>query len=87
MTIRIKIFGVGNSSEKALKKNVCQAAEELGVNIELEQVSDIPSILKAGVLAIPAMAIEEQIMTNGYIPSLLELKDLLIGYHSVLTQF
>lgn len=79
MTIKIKIFGVGNSTEKTLRENVYQAAEELGVNIEFEQVSDIPSIIKAGVIAIPAMAIEGQILTNGHIPSLLELKNLLIG--------
>lgn len=77
MIIHVKIFGVGSSSDKALYKALTQAAEELEITLDIEQVSDINVILEEGVSAIPALSVEGHLLINGFVPSIAELKQLL----------
>ncbi len=77
MNLQVKIFGVGSSSDRALRAGVEKAAEELGIDIDIEDVTDIGTIIKEGVQAIPALAIGDQILVYGKVPSIAELKQLL----------
>jgi len=77
MNLHVKIFGVGSSSDRAMREGVEKAAEELGIDIDIEDVTDIGAIMKEGVQAIPALAIGDEILVYGKVPSIAELKRLL----------
>lgn len=80
MTIHVKIYGVGSSSDKALYRALTQAAEEMeDITLEVEQVTDINTIIEEGVLAIPALSIEGRVIINGFVPTIAELKRLLVA--------
>lgn len=80
MTIHVKIYGVGSSSDKALYQALTQAAEELeDITLDIEKVTDINTILEEGVSAIPALSIEGHIITNGFVPTIAELKRMLVA--------
>jgi small redox-active disulfide protein 2 len=50
------------------------AAQELGIDYELEKVTDMNQIINAGVMRTPAMAIDDEIVVEGKVPSASELK-------------
>jgi small redox-active disulfide protein 2 len=77
MKFKIKIFGVGSYSDKTLLESVQMAASELGVLIEVEQVKDIGMFVKKGISAIPALSIDEEIVSYGRVPSISEIKSFL----------
>ena len=73
----VKILGVGSSRDRILIESVQIAAEELGVNLEIQFVTDIEAFLKMGITAIPALVIEDRVVANGRVPGVTELKNLL----------
>ena len=60
-----------------LTANVENAAKNLGVNIELEKVTDIAAITDAGILMTPALAIDGKIVSSGKVLSQKELEKML----------
>lgn len=54
-----------------------QAATELGIEHEIEKVTDLQEIVSFGVLTTPALAVDGQIKVAGNLPSIEELKRLI----------
>ncbi len=75
----VKILGVGSSRDRVLAESLRMAADELGLNLEIQYVTDIEAFLKMGISAIPALVIEDQVVANGRVPGVSELKNLLRG--------
>ncbi len=73
----VKIMGVGSSRDQELMRSVEIAAREMGLPIDIQLVSDINSFLRLGITAIPAMMIEGEVVVNGRIPGILEIKSML----------
>ncbi len=74
---RIQILGTGCSKCKTLAENAEAAAIELGIEFELEKVSDINEIIKFGVMITPALAIDGQVKVVGKVPSTAEIAQIL----------
>lgn len=68
---------MGCNMSRTLKTNMHAAAKDLGIDLEVEEVSDIQEMLNLGVTAIPALQIGEQIVANGKVLGIKELKELL----------
>jgi small redox-active disulfide protein 2 len=64
----IKILGTGCSNCKKLYAEAEKAIAAYGVKVELEKVEKIEEILKYGVMATPALIINEEIKASGRIP-------------------
>jgi len=73
----IKILGVGSERDRMLFQTIEMASQELGISVDIQLVSDIKSFLKIGITAIPALMIDEKVLTNGRIPGVSEVKSLL----------
>lgn len=71
----IQILGTGCSKCAYLLKHAEQAVEELGREDKVEKIDDIVRILDFNPLALPAMAIDGQVITAGTIPSVEEIKN------------
>jgi small redox-active disulfide protein 2 len=54
-----------------------QAAKELGIEHQIEKVTDIEQIISFGGMTTPALAVDGQIKVAGNIPSVDELKRLI----------
>ena len=75
--MKLTIYGRGCAKCKLLTQHAESAARELGVEYELDKVTDMNEIIDAGVMRTPAMAINDRIVLEGRVPSANELKQYL----------
>lgn len=74
---KIQILGTGCPKCKKLAENTEAAAKSLGIEYEIEKVTDINDIMKFGVLMTPALAVDGEVKFVGKVPSPDEIKGLL----------
>ena len=74
---KLQILGTGCSKCQSLTEQVEQAAKELGIEHEIEKVTDLREIIAFGVMTTPALAVDGQVKVAGNIPSIAELKRLI----------
>lgn len=75
--MKIQILGTGCAKCDKLYKNAQQAVEELGIDAELEKVTDLGQIMAFGVMSTPALVIDGQVKLTGKAPSAEEIKPLI----------
>ena len=74
---KLQILGTGCSKCQSLTTEVEQAAKELGIEHEIEKVTDLQEIVSFGVMSTPALAVDGQVKVAGNIPSVEDLKRLI----------
>ncbi|NLW84368.1 MAG: thioredoxin family protein [Phycisphaerae bacterium] len=74
---KIQILGTGCPKCKKLAENAEAAAKELGVECQIEKVTQINDIMAMGVMMTPALAIDGQVKIVGKVASPDEIKKLL----------
>ncbi|GAH47589.1 unnamed protein product [marine sediment metagenome] len=74
---KIQILGTGCPKCKKLAENVEAAAKELGIEFEIEKVTDINEIMKFGVMMTPALAVDGEVKVVGKVLSQDEIKKIL----------
>ena len=77
MKTKIQILGTGCAKCRLLTEHAERAAQELGLDYELEKVTDIERIFEFGVVATPALVVDGEIRVFGHVPSTGKLKELL----------
>lgn len=77
--MKISILGTGCFKCKKLAEAAEVAAQELGVEYELEKITDINDIMGYGVMMTPALAIDGKVVATGKVLSVEETKKLLSG--------
>lgn len=75
--VKIEILGTGCPKCKALTQNAEAAAKELGIEYEIEKVTDINEIMKFGVMMTPGLAVDGQVKAVGKVCSSDEIKGML----------
>jgi len=74
---KIQILGTGCPKCKKLTENAETAANELGIEYELEKITQINDIMAMGVMLTPAMAIDGEVKATGKILSPEDIKAML----------
>ncbi len=64
----IKVLGTGCANCKKTKAVIKQVIEELGIDAQLVEVTDIPSIMAYGVMSTPGIVIDEKVVGSGGVP-------------------
>jgi small redox-active disulfide protein 2 len=72
--MKIQILGTGCPKCKRLVEQTEVAAQELGIEVQLEKVTDIQKILEFGVMSTPALVIDGKVKVTGRVPSVEEIK-------------
>ncbi len=72
--MKLKIYGSGCSKCKLLTQHAEAAARELGISYDIEKVTDMNAIIDAGVMHTPALAVNDDIVVEGAVPSAEKLK-------------
>jgi len=75
--MKIQILGTGCPKCKKLAEVTDTGAQEMGLEYELEKVTDINDIMQMGVMMTPALAVDGQVKIAGKVPSADEIKALL----------
>ena len=75
---KLQILGTGCPKCKKMADNTEAAAQSLGIEYQLEKVTDINEIMKFGVMMTPALAVDGQVKVVGKVPAPDEIKKLLI---------
>ena len=75
--MEIKVLGTGCSSCKALYETAKQAISELGCDATLIKEEDLLKILEYNILGLPALVIDEKVVSAGKKLSLDEVKELI----------
>lgn len=76
--MKIEILGSGCEKCKRLELSVEQALKDLGTYAEITQVKDIREIMNRGIMMTPALLINGEAKSEGRIPSIDEIKELII---------
>lgn len=73
----IQILGTGCAKCQKLAENAKQAADNLGIDYELEKVTDINQIMSFGVMSTPGLAVDGKVLITGKVPSPADIEKLL----------
>ena len=73
----IQVLGPGCPKCAKLKANAEAAAKELGLDAQVEKVTDINVITGFGVMMTPALAVDGEVKVVGKVPSVEDIKKLL----------
>ena len=75
--MKIQILGTGCPKCKTLAENAEKAAQEMGLDFEIEKVTDINKIMGFGVMMTPALAVDGKVKLVGKVASSEDIKKLL----------
>lgn len=74
---KLQILGTGCAKCNALTEATKKAADELGLEYEVEKVTDLRQIMSFGVMTTPALVVDGLVKVAGKIPGSEELKTLI----------
>lgn len=74
---KIEILGTGCPKCTKLAELTKEAADALGIEYELEKVTDINRITGYGVMSTPALVVDGQVKVAGKVPNVDQIKTLI----------
>ena len=75
--MKLQILGTGCAKCNALTMATEKAAQSLGLEYELEKVTDLKQIMSFGVMMTPALIVDGKVKVSGKVPSVDDIKKLL----------
>ncbi|HAJ35983.1 MAG TPA: thioredoxin family protein [Chloroflexi bacterium] len=76
---KLQILGTGCAKCQQLTLHTEKAAQAIGIEYELEKVTDIDQIMSFGVMVTPALAVDGVVKVVGKVPSVEQLKQVLVA--------
>jgi len=73
----IKILGTGCAKCNKLYDLTDQAAGQLGVEYQMEKVTDMKKFADYGVMMTPALVVDGEVKSTGKVPSVEQLQELI----------
>lgn len=74
---KIQIYGTGCPKCNKLQKNAEEAATNLGIEFEVEKISNIDDIMAAGIMMTPGIAIDGKMIATGNLLNVKQIEDVL----------
>jgi small redox-active disulfide protein 2 len=71
---KLQILGAGCPKCKTLAELTEAAAKDLGIEYEIEKVTDITKIMEFGVMMTPALAVDGEVKVVGKVPNMDQIK-------------
>lgn len=75
--MKITVLGPGCRNCALLEKRVRDALAELGIEAEVNKVTDYDEILAWGVLATPGLAVDGRVVISGKVPTTSAIAELI----------
>jgi small redox-active disulfide protein 2 len=77
--MQIKILGPGCAKCEKLAERTRTALDNLGLDAEIEKVTDLGQIMAFGVMLTPGLVVDGEVKLAGKLPSVGDLEQLLTG--------
>jgi len=74
---KLIVLGPGCPRCETLAKLTGQAADQLGIDYQLEKLTDIKQFMQYGLMMTPGLVVDGELKVQGKVPSVDELKALL----------
>ena len=74
---KLQILGTGCAKCANLATATEQAAKSLGLEFQMEKVTDLKEIMTFGVMMTPALVVDGKVKVAGRVPSVEDLKSML----------
>jgi small redox-active disulfide protein 2 len=75
--MKIKVLGPGCANCVNLEKATRAAVAELGIDAEIEKVTDYAAIAGYGIMSTPGLVVDEQVVLSGRVPTAAQVRELL----------
>jgi len=75
--MEIKVLGTGCAKCSMLEDVTKEAVSRLGLDVQVEHVTDMAEIMRYGVMSTPALVVDDQVRLAGRVPSVDDLVALL----------
>lgn len=75
---RLQVLGTGCSKCAQLVEYTDTAAKALGLEYQIEKVTDLQQIMGFGVMMTPALVVDGVVKVSGKVPAIEEIKRLLV---------
>ena len=72
--LTIKVYGSGCKGCQTLHQNVIDALAEMNVAADVQYITDIQKIMESGVMGLPALAVNDKIISSGKVLSVADVK-------------
>ena len=78
----IKVLGAGCKSCHQQYENAKAAVQALGLNIEVEYITDMEKVMEYGVMSMPAIVVNDKVVSMGKVLKAADVEELLhkLGY-------
>ena len=73
----IKVLGAGCKSCHEQYENVTAAVKAMGLNLEVEYITDMEQVMAYGVMSMPAIVVNEKVVTMGKVLKASDVEKLL----------
>jgi len=75
--MKFTIYGSGCAKCKQLTANAEDAAKSLAIDYQIEKITDTNAIIDAGIMRTPALAVDNNIISEGKVVSAEDIKKML----------
>lgn len=73
----VKVLGSGCKNCQTLHQNVIDALAEMNLSTDVEYVTDLQKIMETGVMSMPALMVNGEVVSSGKVLKVAEIKKLL----------
>ena len=73
----IKVYGSGCKGCQTLHQSVIDALAEMNIAADVQYITDMQKIMETGVMSLPALAVNDKIVSSGKVLTVSEVKKLL----------
>lgn len=76
----IKIIGTEDLKQKALSNRVRQAIDTMMIDAKIVEITNLEEIIAYDIIQTPALVIRNQVLSQGIIPQVADLKRLIAAF-------
>lgn len=75
--MQIKVLGPGCRNCVTLERVTREAAESLGLDVQVEKVTDYAAIVGYGVMSTPGLVVDGEVVLSGRVPTAAHVREIL----------
>lgn len=75
--LSIRVLGSGCANCHEVEKRARQAVAQLAIEAEVELVTDVPTIMRYGVMQTPGIVINDKVVSTGRVPAVSQIVTLI----------
>jgi small redox-active disulfide protein 2 len=87
MPLKIEVLAFGCSKCRLMEVATHAAIEELGIDVDVDKLQDIEEAKRRGVMSQPALFINGKLMVQGRVPSIDEIKEMIVNAQGYITDY